>query len=62
MGKTQIGVRIPGELLRALDMLGAEQVRDRTNTVEWILVSWFREHRPELLDESFTEGSGTKST
>ena len=50
MAKTQIGVRLPNDLLQAVDKLGEEELRDRTNTVEWILLRWFREHRPDLLD------------
>jgi hypothetical protein len=49
MARTQIGARLTDELVSAIDKLAAEQVRDRTNMIEFILVDWIREHRPELL-------------
>jgi hypothetical protein len=41
-------MRINPEIIKAIDALAAEQNRNRSNTIEWVLFEWFREHRPEL--------------
>lgn len=48
--KKQIAIRINENLLSAVDTLALEEVRDRTSMIEYILTTYIREHRPELLD------------
>jgi hypothetical protein len=43
--------KILPELKAAIDRLGDENNRSASNTAETIMLEWFRDHRPELLNQ-----------
>ena len=49
MAKEFIGIRLPPELITALDVISLREIRSRANVVEMILTSWIMEHDPGLL-------------
>jgi hypothetical protein len=57
MGREYVGMRINPEILKAVDALAKGQNRNRSNTIEWVLFEWFREHRPELIKPAIKEAA-----
>jgi metal-responsive CopG/Arc/MetJ family transcriptional regulator len=51
MPSEQISFRLPKELLKLLDELASRDLRTRTNMIEFILMSWLREHEPNSFDK-----------
>jgi hypothetical protein len=49
MGREYVGMRINPKIIEAIDEIAREQNRNRSNTIEWVLFEWLREHRPELV-------------
>jgi metal-responsive CopG/Arc/MetJ family transcriptional regulator len=47
----QISLRLPKDLLELLDRIAKRDLRDRTNLIEFILISWLREHEPNEFDD-----------
>lgn len=60
MARTQIGARLEDDLVKAIDILATEQIRDRSNMIEYILTDWIKQHRPELLTQIGRLGAGLK--
>lgn len=44
-----VGLKIPPDLITAIDALAEAQGRTRSNMMEQILLGWIREHYPSLL-------------
>jgi len=57
MGREYVGMRINPEVIKAVDTLAKEQNRNRSNTIEWVLFEWFREHRAELIKPAINEAA-----
>jgi len=55
MKTEQISFRLPAPLLSCIDELAKEEIRTRTNMIEFMLVDWLREHRPNAYGEYFDE-------
>ena len=55
MGREHIGMRISPEIIKAIDIIAKEQNRNRSNTIEWLLTEWLREHRHELFQPVIQE-------
>jgi predicted DNA-binding protein len=51
MPSEQISFRLPKELLMLIDELAARDLRTRTNMIEFILMSWLREHEQDSFDD-----------
>lgn len=51
MPTEQISFRLSKDLLMLLDDLADREMRTRTNLIEYILMSWLREHDPDLFDD-----------
>ena len=47
--RINIGMKILPSLLEAVDGLAEQENRTRSNTIEDVLLRWFREKRPDLL-------------
>jgi metal-responsive CopG/Arc/MetJ family transcriptional regulator len=45
--KMQFSIRLPHELVKELDQLAEERVRDRTSMIEYILTLYVKKHRPK---------------
>jgi hypothetical protein len=50
MAKEFVGLRLPPDLIASIDALATEETRSRANAIERVLTSWFKEHRPDLLN------------
>jgi hypothetical protein len=69
MPTDQISLRLPKELLAAIDTIAKEELRTRTNMIEYILTTWMIEnHCDELPDafvdnprKAFTENAASKA-
>jgi hypothetical protein len=57
MGREYVGMRINPEIIKAIDVLAKEQNRNRSNTIEWVLFEWFREHRAEFIKPAIKEAA-----
>ena len=58
----QISLRLPKDLLKLLDFLAKRDLRNRSNLIEYILVSWLREHEPGEfgdIEDAMLGGSDT---
>jgi len=51
MATEQISFRLSKDLLESIDFLAVEQLRTRSNMIEYMLTSWIREHAPNMLEE-----------
>jgi hypothetical protein len=51
MPTEQISFRLSKDLLMLLDDLADRELRTRTNQIEYILMSWLREHEPDSFDD-----------
>jgi len=51
MATEQISFRLSKDLLESIDFLAVEQLRTRSNMIEYMLTSWIREHAPNILEE-----------
>jgi len=54
---TQISFRLSYKLLSTIDFLATQELRTRSNMIEYMLTSWIREHGNGELeeDEDFVE-------
>ena len=50
-------MRLNPEIIKAIDTLANEQNRNRSNTIEYVLFEWFREHRKELVEPAIKEAA-----
>ena len=57
MAREYVGMRLNPEIVKAIDELAKEQNRNRSNTIEWVLFEWFREHRPEFCQPVIKEAA-----
>jgi hypothetical protein len=51
MPTEQISFRLSKDLLMLLDELAGRELRTRTNLIEYILMSWLREHEADSFDD-----------
>ena len=51
MATEQISFRLSKDLLETIDFLAVEQLRTRSNMIEFMLTSWIREHAPHMQDD-----------
>jgi hypothetical protein len=51
MPTEQISFRLSKDLLMLLDDMAGRELRTRTNLIEYILMSWLREHEPDSFDD-----------
>jgi metal-responsive CopG/Arc/MetJ family transcriptional regulator len=52
MQREYVGLRMQPELVEAIDKLAAEQGRNRSNMIEFIISGWIKEKRPEMLPQA----------
>jgi len=48
----QISLRLSKDLLTLLDFMSKRDLRTRTNLIEYILMSWLRDHEPNEFDDN----------
>jgi hypothetical protein len=61
MNREFVGLRMLPDLIVAIDIVAAEQGRNRSNTIEFMIASWIKGNRPELLEKNINSKEKTKS-
>jgi hypothetical protein len=54
MATEQFTIRLPVELMRAIEHLAKDEMRSKANMVEYILTSWITDNRFTYLEEEMS--------